>query len=89
MEIDDIFLKHYPQMDLHGVDRDSARMMTNDFVNENVILENSVILIMHGIGSGIVKQACHDALRENKNVVSFKTDNFNHGLTIVELKKYS
>lgn len=89
MEMDDIFLRQYPQIDLHGVDRDSARMMTNDFVSENMILGNTTILIMHGVGSGIVKKACHDALSMNKNVVSFKTDNFNHGLTIVELKKYS
>ena len=27
-----IFLKQYPHIDLHGVDRDSAMMLTNDFV---------------------------------------------------------
>ena len=30
----DIFLNRYPHMDLHGYDRDSARMMVNDFVDE-------------------------------------------------------
>ena len=82
----DIFLDRYPQIDLHGVDRDSARMMTNDFVNENIILGNDVICIIHGIGEGIVKTACHEALKDNKNVISYKTDNFNHGMTIVNLR---
>ena len=84
--MNDIFYAMYPQIDLHGVDRDTARMMTNDFVNENYILRNDTFIIIHGIGSGIVKAACHDALRTNKYVLEYKTDNFNHGCTIVKIK---
>jgi DNA-nicking Smr family endonuclease len=29
----DIFLERYPKIDLHGYDRDSARMVTNDFID--------------------------------------------------------
>ena len=82
----DIFLNRYPQIDLHGLDRDSARMVTNDFVMENVILGNEKIVIVHGIGTGIVKKAVHDALKVNKNVLEYKTDNFNSGCTIVRIK---
>ena len=82
----DIFLERYPQIDLHGVDRDTARMLTNDFVLENIMLKNDMIVIVHGKGTGIVKQACHEALKYNKNVIEFKTDNFNDGCTIVKLK---
>ena len=53
----DIFLDRYPQVDLHGLDRDSARMVTNDFVDENVFLGNEYVVIIHGIGSGILKKA--------------------------------
>ena len=35
--MEDIFLERYPKIDLHGYDRDSARMATNDFINENMI----------------------------------------------------
>ncbi len=84
--ISDIFLSRYPSMDLHGYDRETARMMTNDFVEENVILRNEKIVIIHGIGSGIVKNSVHEALRVNKNVIEYKTDNFNSGCTIVKLK---
>lgn len=84
--VSDIFINTYPKIDLHGYDRESARMVTNDFVMENVILGNEKIVIVHGIGSGIVKNAVHDALRINKNVIEYKTDNFNSGCTIVRLK---
>lgn len=82
----DIFLNRYPHVDLHGLDRDSARMVTNDFIDENIFLKNEMIVIIHGIGSGIVKREVHDVLRINKNVLDFKTDNFNSGCTIVKLK---
>lgn len=82
----DIFLNRYPTVDLHGFDRDSARMIVNDFVDENVFLKNEMIVIIHGIGSGIVKKEVHDTLRVNKKVLEYKTDNFNSGCTIVKLK---
>ena len=44
------------------------------------------IVIIHGIGTGIVKKEVHEALRVNKNVIEYKTDNFNSGCTIVKLK---
>lgn len=86
MEVYDIFLDRYPKMDLHGLDRDSARMMTNDFVLENVMMGNETIVIIHGIGTGIVKREVHETLKNNKNVIDYKTDNFNSGCTVVKLK---
>ena len=83
----DIFLERYPKIDLHGYDRDSARVATNDFIEENFILGNDTIIIIHGIGTGIVKHEVHDTLAHNKNVLEYKTDNFNDGCTIVKLKK--
>jgi DNA mismatch repair protein MutS2 len=82
----DIFLNRYPSIDLHGFDRDSARVSVNDFVDENVFLKNEMIVIIHGIGTGIVKKEVHEALRVNKNVLEYKTDNFNSGCTVVKLK---
>lgn len=82
----DIFLSRYPKIDLHGYDRESARVATDDFVLENIILKNDTIIIIHGIGSGIVKESVHDTLKQNKQVIDYKTDNFNPGCTIVKLK---
>ena len=82
----DIFLNRYPSIDLHGFDRDSARVAVNDFVDENIFLKNEMIVIIHGIGTGIVKREVHEALRVNKKVLEYKTDNFNSGCTVVKLK---
>ena len=82
----DIFLNRYPTIDLHGFDRDSARVAVNDFVEENFFLKNEMIVIIHGIGTGIVKNEVHETLRCNKRVIEYKTDNFNSGCTIVKLK---
>ena len=82
----DIFLNRFPSVDLHGYDRDSARVMVNDFVAENVFLKQEMIVIIHGIGTGVVKKEVHEALRVNKNVIEYKTDNFNSGCTVVKLK---
>lgn len=81
----DIFISRYPKIDLHGYDRESARVATCDFINENLILKNDTIVIIHGIGLGIVKEIVHDTLKQNKYVLEYKTDNFNPGCTIVKL----
>ena len=83
----DIFLERYPKIDLHGYDRDSARLATLDFVSDNIMLGNDTIVIIHGIGLGILKKEVHDTLAKNKYVMEYKTDNFNPGCTIVKLKK--
>lgn len=81
----DIFLDRYPRVDLHGFDRDSARMVVNDFILENVTLGNDTIVIVHGKGMGILKKEVHETLRTNEYVYEYKTDNFNDGCTIVKL----
>ena len=81
----DIFISRYPKIDLHGYDRESARVATCDFINENLTLKNDTIIIIHGIGLGIVKESVHDTLKHSKHVLEYKTDNFNPGCTIVKL----
>lgn len=75
-----------PTIDLHGVDGMTARYETKKFISENVILKNSKIVIVHGKGAGIVKSNVHKELSENKEVLDYKLDNFNIGITIVRLK---
>lgn len=81
----DIFIKNYPKIDLHGYDRESARVATDDFILENLILGNTDVVIIHGIGTGIVKESVHKTLSKNKNVLEYKVDNFNPGITIIKL----
>ena len=82
----DIFYKNLPFIDLHGVDREIARVMTEDFINENYILGNNKFVIIHGIGEGIVKQSVYNTLLKNRKVKKYYIDMYNEGCTVVELK---
>lgn len=86
MEVHNIFLDRLPKIDLHGFDKESARVMTNDFIEESIILGYEEIVIIHGIGSGIVKKSVHETLSKNKQVLSYKLDNLNIGCTTVKLR---
>ena len=83
--VEDIFLKKLPTTDLHGYDRESARVATEDFVNENIFLKNEKIVIIHGKGEGIVKKSVHDTLKKHKGVSKYYTYYQNDGCTIVHL----
>lgn len=83
--MEDIFIKNLPKLDLHGYDTESAKVATNDFINRNIIMQNSKIIIIHGNGTGLVKKAVHEVLNRNKKVTNYHTDNLNSGLTIVHL----
>lgn len=76
-----------PSIDLHGFDRDYARIVINEFILDNYKLKNERVLIIHGIGSGILKRTTHDTLKRNKYVKQYKLDNFNSGTTVVHIKK--
>lgn len=82
-----IFPNNFPSIDLHGLDRDSARVMVNDFINDNVKIGNDILVIIHGIGTGVLRKEVANTLRRNKNVLEFKTDYFNNGITIVKIFK--
>lgn len=82
----DIFLDMLPNVDLHGYDRESARVKVNDFILENRILKNKEVLIIHGIGEGIVRDTVHQELSRNKYVIDHKLANSNIGCTVVKIK---
>ena len=86
MKVYDIFLDILPKIDLHGYDMESARVATNDFIEEAIKMRYSKVVIIHGIGEGKVKKSVHDTLSKNKNVITYKIDNTNIGCTIVEIK---
>lgn len=83
---EDIFIKNIPTIDLHGYDRESARVATNDFVAEAVGMGYSKIMIIHGLGSGIVKGTVHETLERNKNVLNYYVYGMNVGCTIIQIK---
>lgn len=84
-----ILSNNLPSIDLHGIDRDYAKIKINEFIKDNYIMKNKDVIIIHGIGSGIIKKTTQETLKRNKLVESYKLDNFNSGVTIVTLKNKS
>lgn len=80
-----MILSSYPTIDLHGYDREYAIYMVKQFIEDNYKLHNHVVVIIHGIGSGILRKSVHEYLRRAKKVKSFKLDTLNTGCTIVYL----
>ena len=75
----------WPSLDLHGYDRETARVAIEDFIKDNLIMKNKYIVIIHGIGSGIIRSTTIDTIKNNKKVKNYKISNFNPGMTVVEL----
>ena len=82
----DPFLYNLPHLDLHGYDRTGARAMVKMFIDENLKIDNKKIVIVHGKGSGVLKTSVHEYLKSDKRVIDYKTNNYNDGETIVNLK---
>ena len=86
MNLNDLlFIDNLPTLDLHGFDRDTARVIINDFINDNKKLKNNFIVIIHGIGSGILKSVTQDTLKKNKYIIEYKIYPFNIGCTIAHI----
>ena len=76
-----------PSLDLHGIDRDYARILINEFIIDNYNMKKTKVIIIHGNGTGIIKKITQETLRKNRIVDNYKIDNFNSGMTIVTLQK--
>ena len=74
-----------PQLDLHGETCDIAKIKIKEFINDQYRMKNKKIIIIHGIGTGKLKKATQEVLKNNKYVEEYKIDNFNAGQTIVKL----
>ena len=79
--------KIYPTIDLHGEYSFSAEVLTKEFINDNIMLKNKKLCIIHGIGEGIIKNTVHKVLKNDPRIASFKVDFMNPGCTIVEIKE--
>ena len=84
---DDVFANGFPTLDLHGEIRSSAKVLINEFINDNYVLRNYKIVIIHGVGTGVLKDETFKTLKTNKMVDSFHLNHYNSGATIVYLVK--
>ncbi len=76
-----------PSIDLHGETRDVSKILVNKFIKESLILRNSKIVVVHGRGTGTLKNEVHNMLKHHPDVEKYYVDFMNDGCTIIELKK--
>ena len=80
-------LSNVPSIDLHGETRETARILVNEFIDDAIRLKEEKIVIIHGIGTGVLKKEVHNLLQHSKKIKRYYVDFFNVGCTIVELNK--
>ena len=86
MSINNIFTSNLPSLDLHGETADTARVMINDYINDSIKMKKGTFIIIHGIGTGVLKKVTSETLKKNRNVIEFGIDYYNEGSTIVRIK---
>lgn len=83
--MNDIFTKYLPSIDLHGEDRVNALIKVDEFINDSIKLKHKKIIVIHGKGSWVLKDAIHDYLKKDSRVEEYSLD-INTGQTIISLK---
>ena len=81
----DPFTCLFPTLDLHGLNSFEAEVKIKEFINDNIKLKNESVCIIHGKGSGILREVMIKLLNRDKRVIEHKLDNTNDGMTIVKL----
>lgn len=82
-----LYRSNMPQIDLHGEDRIGAKIKIKEFLDDNYLLENEEVAIIHGVGNGILKKEVLMMLKSDKRVLEYNIDCFNDGCTLARLGK--
>lgn len=82
----DPFLYNIHSIDVHGYDRYGSVALIKNFLDNEIKIGSKKVIIIHGKGEGILKEATHNYLIQDKRILEFKLDIFNDGQTIVTLK---
>lgn len=75
-----------PKLDLHGEIVAMVEVLVTEFINDNKKMGNEYIIIIHGKSTNILTNEVGRVLKNNKDVLEFRRNNWNLGETIVKLK---
>lgn len=81
-------LSFHQEIDLRGFRADDALQEVMNFIDDAVMVGAQEVTILHGTGTGVLKQVIREYLRTQHKVISFRDgdpDKGGAGLTIVEL----
>ncbi|MFA7637664.1 MAG: endonuclease MutS2, partial [Monoglobales bacterium] len=77
------------ELDLRGMLAHDAVMETDKFIDDAALASLKKISVIHGKGTGALRNAIHDYLKNNKLVKGYRLGSFGEGdtgVTIIELK---
>ena len=88
-DMDALVVKVAPELDLRGMETLEAIPVMERYIDSAVMGKLHTVTIIHGKGTGALRQAVQQALRKNKAVKSFRLGRYGEGetgVTVVELK---
>ena len=77
------------EINVIGLNVDEASFILDKYIDDCYLANLSPIRIVHGKGTGKLRQGIHNLLKANPHVSSFRLGNFGEGemgVTIVEIK---
>ena len=77
------------EIDLRGETADDALLLTDKYLDDAVLAHLETVSIIHGKGTGVLRQVISDMLRHHPHVKSYRSGRYGEGesgVTIVELK---
>lgn len=77
--------KEVRRIDLHGLAVEEALNTLERTLDKAILAEFERLEVIHGLGSGKLKQAIHKYLSNSSSISHFKLDEQNPGLTLVYL----
>lgn len=78
------------EIDIRGFACDEGVMEVDRYIDSAILSGIETITVIHGKGTGVLRNAIHSHLRKHKNVEGFRVGTFGegeNGVTIVTLKK--
>ena len=76
---------YYPKIDLHGEYAVTAYTIVHNFITDHIKLMDPYVVIIHGKGTGKLKDEVHHILSQDKRVLEYHLDPYNLGQTLVHL----
>ncbi len=78
-----------PELDIRGMASDEAIPVMEKFLDSASMAKLNIVTIIHGKGTGVLRQAVHANLRRNPHVKAFRLGRYGEGeagVTVIELK---
>ncbi len=78
-----------PELDIRGKYAEEGISEVERFIDDAVVANLKTVTVVHGKGTGALRQAIHDFLKTNRNVEEFRLGKFGEGdlgVTVIQLK---